>query len=464
MTNMFIDSFSNGVKRIMFFIFIIALTLRIFSIATVAFFKGITGPDDHEYGVIARSLIKGHGYSVPVLESLGERDKASPKIGNYFFYLRSNEPREKDNLANLMANLKETGQYRPTGDQLPVYPIVLAVVYHLFDSHLSSWIIKFIQAIFSSVTCVIIYLVALKLFSQRVATIAGFISVIYPVFIFNTQSIIPETLFTFWLALSVLYLIRLKQTLYLKHQVIVGILIGITLLISNVAVPMVPFVGIWLLTLNGTWDERFKRFLMVMATAFLIVSPWLARNYIAFREFPLMKTSAGINFWLGNNPDATGTFFQQSGERMEFNLPKPAPEDFNLSETEQDKKLYNEAMTYVKDNPMHFARLFLKKLYYFLWFPPDNLMSTEGRLYKKLFKVPYGFILMSGAAGVILFLRRNAKETFLLCAIIFSVVVLYAIFIVGHIRYRMPIEPYMILFAAFAIGSLFDKYSRRHCK
>lgn len=415
-------------SKIITAIFIAALLFRIIFLAgvSIAFKDSKALNEDAEYGMTARSLIMGAGYNAPILEMTGK-----------------DEPP------------KETANFRPTANQLPFYPLVLAAVYSISDAPLSFWVVRFLQAIFSSVTCIIIYLIAMKLFDQRAAIIAGILSVVYLSFIFFTARIVPETFLTFWLSLSVLHLLILRDAPSPGNQIICGILLGITLLNSNVIGPVIPFIGIWIILLAGTWKENVKRTLLVMAVALLVVSPWLARNYQAFNEFPLMKTTAGLNFWLGNNPSATGTFFLPSSEKMDSILPATFYSDFKLSETEQDKKLYDEAMTYVKQNPMHFARLFLKKLYYFTWFPPDNLVSKEVRFYNKLFKIPYGFILAGCTLGIILFLKRNARDTFLLGAIIISFAVLYSVFIVGHARYRMPIEPYIILFASYAISSFF---------
>ncbi|HHT9111837.1 MAG: glycosyltransferase family 39 protein [Planctomycetes bacterium] len=424
-------------KKIMLVIFIAALLLRIiFIIGIGVVVKNPLLKEDFEYGVIARSLIKTGRYSAPILEVSG---RGEPK--------------------------KETHNYRPTGNQLPFYPLVLAMVYSISSNQLSFWVVTFLQAIISALTCIVIYLIGLKLFNRKAAMIAGIISVIYPLFLIHTARIVPETFFTFWLSLTALHLLLLKDVPSLKHQLISGILLGITLLNSNVIVPVIPFIGIWLFWLAGTWKEKVKRVLLVMATAFLIVSPWVIRNYIVFKEFPLMKTTSGINLCLGNNPRATGTFFLPTGEPMEdLILTEAWYKGHALSETKQDKILYDEAMVYVKENPQHYARLILKRFYYFTWFPPDNLLSKEGRLYKKLFKIPYGFILMSSAIGITLFLKRNSRDTFLLCAIILSVVALYSIFIVGHVRYRMPIEPYMIIFSAYTINAIFEKTSAHYFK
>ncbi|MBF0557620.1 MAG: glycosyltransferase family 39 protein [Nitrospirae bacterium] len=416
-------------NKIIIGIFITALLLRIiFLIGAGSVLKNDSLNNDYEYGVIARALIKGEGYSVPIIS---KPDWNSPA--------------------------KDLAGFRPTGDQLPFYPLVLAAAYYLSSAPLSFWLIKLLQAFLSALTCIIIYLSALRLFNRRAALIAGVITAFYPLFILNAAKMIPETFLTFWLSLSLLSLLLLRDGPSLRNQLVSGLLIGITLLNSNIVVPAIPFLGIWLLWLPGGWKEKVMRTLLVIGTAFLIVSPWAIRNQVVFKEFTPLKTTMGLNFWLGNNPRATGTFFLPSSEPMESVLPNSFYEDFAISETKQDKKLNAEAMAYVKGNPSHFASLFFKKFYYFVWFPPDNIVSKEARLYKKLFKFPYGLILASCVAGAVLFMRRNVRDAFLVGSVICSIAILYSIFVVGHIRYRMPVEPFIILFASYSLSVLLHR-------
>lgn len=420
-------------QRILIFIFVAALLLRVISLIGVSIvFKDSNLNQDLEYGVIARSLIQGKGYSAPIIERYELPDGSKSR--------------------------KETGEYRPSADQLPFYPLVLALVYSLFSSPVCFWIVKFLQVLFSAATCGVIYLIALRLFDKKVAAIAGLISIVYPLFILTIVRMVPETFFTFWLTLAVLYLLVLRDEPTIRNQLITGILIGVTLLNSNVVIPMIPFIAIWLLLLAGNWKERVKKPLLVMTVAFLTISPWLAKNYFAFNEFPLMKSTMGLNFWLGNNPRATGTFFLSTGEQIESILPNVFFENFTQSETVQDKILYNEALTYVKENLANYAALSLKRFYYFTWFPPAHLLSKDGQLYKKLFKLPYGFILIGAILGAILSFKIQWRDIFLICSIILSTAFLYSVFIVGHMRYRMPIEPYLIILASYAISMLVDSY------
>lgn len=417
-------------KRKMFYVFIAALLLRVLFFFTVSVVLDKNLDQDFEYGIIARSLITGEGYSVPWLE---QADTPGP--------------------------VKRPHSYRPSAYHLPFYPGLLAVVYCFVESPMAAFLIIFIQAILAATTCILIYLAALRFFAdQLIATITGVLMLFYPTFIFYVSRLIPETILMFWLSLTVLYLLLLRDKPSYRKALIAGTFIGITLLNSNVVVPMMPFIVIWLfISLSISVKKRVRIIILIMFTAFMVVSPWLVRNYIVFKEFPLLKTNLGHNLWLGNNPKATGTHYAESGELMGDLLSKDLLEFQALSEVEQDKELYGKAKAYIKENPMHYIRLSLKRFYYFIWFPPDNLLSKEAALSKKVSKLPYAFILVACIIGLFLSFKRFPKDAAFIFSIIFSETLLFSLIVVGHPRYRITIEPFMILFAAFAIGSLLEK-------
>jgi 4-amino-4-deoxy-L-arabinose transferase-like glycosyltransferase len=422
-------------KKILFYIFITALLLRVIYLITINIVidKHILN-QDFEYGVIAKSLLAGKGYSVPLIEQ-SEYD----------------------------GSIKELNIYRPTAYHLPFYPIMLATVYYFVKNPLSMLIVMFIQAVIASAICIIIYLVVFKLFAnRRTAVIAGCAMMLYPTFIIYVSRLVPETMLIFSLSMALLSLLVLRDTPTYKTTLITGILLGITLLISNVIVPVLPCIIIWLaISLDNSREKRCKIVFLLITVIFVIVSPVLIRNYIVFSKFPLMKTTAGTNLWLGNNPQASGTFFLDSHKMLKTILPKAFSEGQKLSETEQDKILYDDAMAYIKKNPMHFIRLFLKKLYYFTWFPPDNLITKEARLHKYIVLIPYGSMLISFFIGIFLSFRKYPKDLFLICSIIFSVALLHSVFIVGHPRYRMAVEPYIIIISSYTVNWLIDKYTLR---
>src|SRR5579863_4651973 len=59
----------------------------------------------------------------------------------------------------------------PTAWEPPLYPYLTAGVFHLFGiySHASAFVLLAINSVFSSLTCIPIFLVARRIFSERVA-------------------------------------------------------------------------------------------------------------------------------------------------------------------------------------------------------------------------------------------------------------------------------------------------------
>lgn len=418
-------------KQILVFLFVAAFALRAaYLILMIAVFDQRILTRDYEYGVIANALIAGKGYSVPLAEFV------------------ENE--------RIVHNLDH---YRPTAYHLPFYPMMLATVYGLIESPLSKYIIMWIQVVVGSFTCLMIYLVTYELYrDKRTALLAGIFMTVYPTLIVHASSLVPETLLLFWFSLSILGLLELRNTGGWGNTILTGIFLGVSVLISNVIVPIIPFVLIWLfVSLNGTAKTKSFRIMALVFSMLFVIAPLLVRNFIIFHTFPLLKSTAGTNLWLGNNPQATGTFYLQNGEKASTILPKDFVEAQHLSETEQDFILYEHAMRYIKSNPVRFINMFLTKLYYFSWFPPDHLLSKEARILKKIVMIPYAILLSGCMIGIYMSVGKHPKETLLLCIVILSVILLYSVFVVGHPRYRMTVEPYMIILLSYAMNGWIEK-------
>src|SRR3990172_10269328 len=248
-------------------------------------FKGINA--DYEYGVIARAIVDGKGYSMPILEF---DDTLVPK---------------------------NTSNYRPSADQTPFFPCFLSLFYFFSKDPIIFFLIKIVHAIISALTCIIVYLISLRLIHYKSSFILGILFSFYPLFILTSTKIFPETFFSFFLSLTILFLFFLKDTPSFKNAGITGALAGITLLNNNAITPFLFFAGIWLLfNLKGTLQNKAVKISFVFFIAFIVISPWLARNFLIFKKFPLMKSTSGLNLWLGNNSLGSGTFFTAKGEDL----------------------------------------------------------------------------------------------------------------------------------------------------
>ena len=383
---------------------------------------------DYEYGIIARSIVDGKGYSMPIVEF-------------------------DDNLVP-----KNTINYRPSAEQTPFFPYFLSLFYFFSKDPIIFFLIRIVHAVVSALTCVVLYVMALRLIHYKAAFILGILFSFYPLFISTTVKIVPETFFTFWLSLTILSLFYLKDSPSFKNITITGLLTGITLLNNNAITPFLPLAGIWLLiNLKGTFQKKVLKISFVFFISMLVMSPWLMRNFVVFKKFPLLKSTSGLNLWLGNNPSSSGTFFSKSGEDLNNIISEKFPEALKLSEVEQDAVFYREAIDYIKANPANYVKSVFKRFYYYWWFPPNELITKNTLSYKKLMGIPYFIILISCIIGIFNTMRNNWRDCLLLVMLLFSISFLYSLFVVGHLRYRVPIEPYFLLFASQTIFTFLKK-------
>lgn len=422
--NTILDFSKERIRTFLLCLFFLALSTRL---CAVFFYTFLPNPGteinlDYEYGIIAKAIAGGKGYSAPVVEF------DSDFIPKNFI------------------------DYKPTANQTPFFPYFLSIFYSITSDTVALFLVRFVHAIFSALTCVIVYVIALRLIHYKAAFILGILCTCYPLFISVILRIVPETFFTFFLSLTILYLLILKESPSRKNIIITGMLIGVTLLNSNVIMPFIFLIGIWLLlNIKDTFRNKLLKISFVFIITILVISPWLIRNFVVFNKFPLLKSTAGFNLWLGNNPSASGTFFSKSREDVNLIILRKFPKAFDLSEVERDSIFYGDAINFIKTNPLYYLKSVLKRFYYFWWFPPDGLVSGNVNSYKIFMAVPYLILLISCTIGMVTTMRENWQEGLLLIALMLSISLLYSLFVVGHLRYRVPIEPYILLFASQTI-------------
>src|ERR1700691_2178669 len=167
----------------------------------------------------------------------------------------------------------------PTAWEPPLYPYLTAGVFRLFGvySPASAFVLLSINSLFSALTCIPIFLIARRMFSEKVAVGAAWTWALLPyamawctrwVWETSLSALLMATIF--WLALSMENHDGLKRWLWF------GLLWGIAALNSTVLLSFLPASGLW------AWYKRAKkgkRSLPGVALASLIfiacIAPWL---------------------------------------------------------------------------------------------------------------------------------------------------------------------------------------------
>jgi len=190
--------------------------------------------------------------------------------------------------------------YRPVG-----YPLLLSFLFILGGNGLL-WV-RLAQAVISSATILLVFLLAKKLMGNSSALIAALISAIYPYFIFLPSAILPTCWFSFLIVAGIYLLIQNNSKHEMTRTIASGIVFGLaTLTRPSAAILVIAIIG-WLLMTNLSAPKKaLLRVVTFGVCVSMVVLPWMMRNKSAIGK-PVIATNGGRNFWLGNNQRATAT-------------------------------------------------------------------------------------------------------------------------------------------------------------
>ncbi len=318
----------------------------------------------------------------------------------------------------------------------PLYPVFLSWVYLVFGH--SFLAVRIIHCVIGTASIFMMYLIAQDVFPEKVGLIAGLFGTIYTFFIFFTGLILTETLFVF-LFLCLIVFLR-KMTIYGKwtYAVYTGILAGLSILIKPV---MAYFLGFSFIIILAMYNDRrkslFKNGLLILLMAAFVTAPWAWDNYKRCGKFIFLTTGGGLTLYESNNPRADG------GPGVEKII--WTEEMGRMDEMELDRHFKQQAVLFIKNNPRRFLELAIIKLRRF-WSLTPNAGDYQSRKYKLISIMSFGPVVLLAVWQIVATRRRWRELVFLYLPVAFFSL-LHTV-ILGSIRYRIAIMPYVIIFAA----------------
>src|ERR1700730_712987 len=221
-----------------------------------------------ETGRVARSIATGQGFSSPYTEPTG-----------------------------------------PTALIPPVYTYLVAGVFQLFCVYTASSALAILTLnnVFSSLTCVPVFLIARKVFGVRVAVWAGWIWAFFPYSIALSNVVVWETsLTTLLLTLLVLLTLNLEHSKNLSAWVVYGLLWGVSALTSPAILSTLPFLGAWIWFRQRRRGSNCTGVAAGASLAFLfVVTPWIWRCSRTYGRFVAFRSNFGLEVQVGNSSDTS---------------------------------------------------------------------------------------------------------------------------------------------------------------
>ncbi len=326
----------------------------------------------------------------------------------------------------------------------PVFPLFLAGVFAIFGQNIL--VTRIFLAIANSFICLVIFFLGRRMFNREVGLLAMAISAFYPVFIYWSGYLGPETLAILFLTLSILFLLRTEENPFF-YSILAGISIGLFSMCRSVGYGLIPLYIIWLTIAFKDKRRALTVSCIILILIALIVSPWIIRNYRVHRRFVLASTEGGITFYSANNP---GVLTKGRGD---FCVPKTSASEISgLSEIEADKYCYKRGLDFVRKYPLTYLRLVFERGVRFWRFYPHITGAEDS--YKPIhiiiMLITDPAIILLGLLGLVIFYKRQKQQ-----AIIFVLVFVYftaiSMLLKSSIRYRAPIMPCLIVLASYTI-------------
>jgi hypothetical protein len=225
---------------------------------------------------------------------------------------------------------------------------------------------------------------------------------------------------------------------------------------------LLPIFILWIIfVFNQSLKKRLKIAFCFTLISFATILPWTIRNYFVTGEFILVGAVAEECFWLGNNPNASGSSYNVAGQTMRVDL---AGEDllrrvYSSNEIMQKKIFKDAAFDFIKNNPGKFMIFFLKKIYYFWWFSPQFGLLYP-KLYIPFYKILYFLEFLFGIVGISLAMKSKNKtiiqSSVLIISVLLSISISQSLFYVEG-RHRLALEPLLLIFAANGIFYIKEK-------
>jgi 4-amino-4-deoxy-L-arabinose transferase-like glycosyltransferase len=358
---------------------------------------------------------------------------------------------------------------QPTAHWPPGFPFLVSLVYRLFGSHPGLGLA--LNVALGSATALLIYLVAERMFGRRGGLVAGVGFAILPGPLFFTGLFLSETTFIFILVGFLALALRLPDRRW--TPLVLGVALGLAALSrgEGVLMAVIPLAMWWGHLSRPAWLRRAAVLLVAMA---LTVLPWTIRNAIVMKAFIPVSTNASTTLWSGHNPAANGgpTYAPPSLlARVPHNLHSPA------GEVAEARLLRREAVRWASHHPIDDLALIPRKLLalnqpvsrvFGTWFNARGdrqVGATSRRVFGAVGNtVSYLLLLATLASLVLVGVRRLWRiHPGMQGVLAYLALCLFAYGFVyyGQYRYRMPMEPLMLLVATPLVLRLWSRRTRR---
>jgi 4-amino-4-deoxy-L-arabinose transferase-like glycosyltransferase len=359
------------------------------------------------------------------------------------------------------ASLASGDGFTPFGSLIkrraPLYPLAIGGVYWLFG--VRPLLVLLLQCLLHAGTCLLVYSLARRLFTQRTALIASVLCAVHPMLLRYVPDLHLEALFTFLVTLLVWLTERFVRSSDFRNAFWLGLVSGLATLTKSVILLYPPLFAAVLLLVRLRAKQRLPlpALILVGVTMAATIAPWTVRNYVVTGHFVPVSTGFSDAFLRGlifsrtefiTLQKAPYTHAENESNIYFRRLAREAGTVWEKDDWETDQILNREMKRRLVAEPWLNVRRFFVGLVTF-WYQMTSLATSA---------VVGGLALVAwifACVGIRRSYREDRTVWLVLLPIFYLNVLLAALLALG--RYHAPILPCLLILAAYGLDGLLPK-------
>jgi len=358
----------------------------------------------------------------------------------------------------------------PTAWMTPVYPLLLAAVFrylgiYTFRSFVAAVLLNIL---FAALTCVPIYYAGERMGGAGLGAGAAWLWAIFPNAILIPFESMWDACLSALLGATILWAtLALAESRRTRDWCAYGLLWGLTLMTNPALASLLPFLLAWLAyRAYHDYKSAHKEVrlwllnpLLALGVAILFCVPWTVRNHDAFHTIVPLQSTLGLQLSVGNNAQSTDA---QTHLVHPLNNADERAKYIAMGEIAYMRQKQREAIAYMESHPRRVANLSAHRFVAF-WtggtsHPLEDLEQIDSRWFRYvlIFNICAG---IGSLLGIILLFWRRSVFAFPLAVFPLVFPCVYYISL-AFPRYRLPIDPAVLLLTAIATASAFHWAAR----
>jgi tetratricopeptide (TPR) repeat protein len=353
--------------------------------------------------------------------------------------------------------------------QAPLYPYLLAIVYATFGRSLDT--VYLLQIALAVAGCWALYRAGRVLAGEPIGLLAAALAATYPAFVVHDVLVAKESIAVVLTCFLLWALAAARARGAPRPWLAAGLLLGLLGLLRENLLLTLPFLLplAWAAPPDGrpagAGAAGWRGAAAFLGGVALVLLPVAARNAAVGGGFLPTTFQGGVNLWIGNNPEADGTYRPlvpgrqtPALERAESVRLAEAALGRPLAPAEVSRYWRRRALAWARDEPGAFLRLQARKLRLFAsWYEwPDAVDLYWLRARSPILRLPwpeFGGVTLLAAAGLLVLALRRDLGRFAPALLWGAGAAATAVVFFVFARYRLPVVPALLLLAAVPLAA-----------